>query len=898
MLAKSLRTKLQQAQRMSPPEKSGARKIHGRKGRYGFLQTDAPLYKQARLLIFLTLAGILGLAVICGPASYAAAPQQTRELKGQAVDQNKTPIPGVQCVLQGGLLPSEGITVTTGSNGDFGIRGLLPGTYVLTCTALGYEPYVATGIAVTSSGAPFMHAVMPSQKKLVQKVEVTAQAGTVAQQTSTTASTLGSQELTTLPIAEQKFKAFLPLTPGVIQTPNGTVNIKGTAENQGMLLIDGAQAVDPITGSYDIDLSIDAIQSLNVYKAPLGAQYGGFSGGLTTIETKAPANQWGWDLNDFFPGFRGRSGHLVGINDWEPRLSFSGPLSKNLSFSEYFIYSLMKIPIRGLAWPHNETKKESWNSLTTLQYVFSPHHLASLEFHLFPAKQEYADISALVAQPNSSNYSERGYSLQGNDSYQFQSGAILTSLFKYMRFNADAHGQGPETMLLTPNGYGGNYFNAWARKSDQEEANLNYRFPDWSLLGKHQSEIGGDLIYHSYTGDSRSHMVLITRQDGSVAQRIDFLGPGGLPSTQSPALFSSKNAEGAAYVGDHWMMNDHAAMDLGFRYYGQAVGAIASFAPRMGIVYSPGSGGRNILRAGVGIFKSRVPLLATDFTNNPTRVTTLYDPQGNILGPSTVYVNRCATRGQTTLALVPDCSDLDATPYDLTWNIQFERQLTPHFAVRGSYLQSNIYREFVISPEQTSPTQAMMLLSNRGASRYHELEAMMSYRDEKGNKLSAAYVRSSTIGNLNTVANISVPFEQPVIRPDRYANLKADVPDRFIAWGVFHLPFKVTFAPVIDWRTGFPWSKINDLQQYVGTPNSNRFPPFFSFDFKVWKWLPMPGFLPFGFAKQKLRWGIGFHNATNALDPLAVYNNIASPNFGHFVGYQHRVIDINVDAGQ
>ncbi|MCL5670537.1 MAG: carboxypeptidase regulatory-like domain-containing protein, partial [Acidobacteria bacterium] len=413
------------------------------------MRTDAPRYKRLKQAVVSTLVGILGLAVSSVHPSLCASPQPTQELKGEVVNEKNVPIAGVDCVLQGGLLPSQGISVTTGSKGDFSIRGLLPGTYVLTCTALGYEPFVETGLVITSAQPTSVHAVMPVQKKIIQRVEVKSSTGKIAEQTSAPPSKLGSEELSTLPIAEQKFKAFLPLTPGVIRTPKGTINIKGAAENQGMLLIDGAQAVDPITGSYDIDLSIDAIQSLNVYKAPLDAQYGGFSGGLTTIETKAPAYQWGWELNDFFPGFRGRGGHLVGINDWEPRLSFTGPIVKNhLNFSESFIYSLMKIPIRGLAWPHNETKKESWNSFTTLQYVFSPHHLASFYFHLYPAKQEYADISALVHQPNSSNYSERGYSLQGNDSYQFKSGGILNSLFKFMKFDADAHGQGPGPMLL------------------------------------------------------------------------------------------------------------------------------------------------------------------------------------------------------------------------------------------------------------------------------------------------------------------------------------------------------------------------------------------------------------------------------------------------------------------
>lgn len=859
---------------------------------------DIQDYRVRRGKGFCLLVGVLAFSLFPAMPSRAAVPQRTQELTGQVVNEKGYPIGGVVCRLMGGMLPSEGITVTTNALGKFSIRGLLPGRYDLTCTALGYQPFVKTGMAVSATVTPVVHAVMPTLKKVMQKVEVSAAAGEVAEQTAAPPTKLGSQELTTLPIAEQKFKAALPLVPGVIRSPTGKINIKGAVENQGMLLVDGAQSSDPITGSYDIDLSIDAIQSLNVYKAPFNPQYSGFSGGLTSIETKAPSYKWGWDLNDFFPGFRGRGGHLVGVNDWEPRLDFTGPLWKNnLNFSEAFIYSLLKIPVRGLAWPHNETKKEGWNSFTTLQYVFSPHHVASLYFHVFPQKQEYANISALVQQPASSNYSQRGFSVQANDNYQFTSGGILSTLFKYTKFDADAHGQGPEAMLVTPNGYGGNYFNTWRRASDQEEGNIVYRFPAHKWLGTHQFNIGGDLINGSYSGISQSQPIQVTKLDGTVAEQIDFLGPGGIPTSQVPALLTARNAQGAAFIGDHWMVNDRAALELGLQYYGQAVGQAVTFAPRLGFVFSPTSSGRTVIRAGAGVFKARIPLLASDFDSNPVQMVTLYDNQGNVLGTPISYQPRCATRVSTGLRVVPDCSDLDATPYSLTWRAELDQQVTSHVALKFSYLRSGTFRDFVIDPVQASPSETMLLLSNRGVARYHEFEALVSYRDEKGNELNTSYVRSRSRGDLNTISSVFVPFEEPIIRPNAYANLDADVPNRFISWGIFHLPGKITFAPIIDWHTGFPWSTINDLQNYVGVPNSNRFPPFFSFDFKVWKWLPLPGFLPFGLGKSKLRWGIGFHNATNALDPLAVYNNIASPYYQHFVGFQHRMIDLNVDTG-
>src|SRR5438874_514872 len=115
--------------------------------------------------------------------------------------------------------------------------------------------------------------------------------------------TVSSRQFTTLPLAEQKFKAALPLVPGVVRTKDGKLNIKGAPENQGMLLVDSAQTVDPVTGSFSIPIPVDTIQTLNVSKAPYSAEYGGFSGGLTTIESRPPSGNWHYGVMDFLPGF-------------------------------------------------------------------------------------------------------------------------------------------------------------------------------------------------------------------------------------------------------------------------------------------------------------------------------------------------------------------------------------------------------------------------------------------------------------------------------------------------------------------------------------------------------------------------------------------------------------------
>ena len=92
----------------------------------------------------------------------------------------------------------------------------------------------------------------------------------------------------------------------------------------------------------------------------------------------------------------------------------------------------------------------------------------------------------------------------------------------------------------------------------------------------------------------------------------------------------------AAFAQDHWAFNDHIALDYGVRYSGQTLGAHAAFAPRLGLVYSPGRNAKTIIRSGIGLFYDRLPLLAGDFTQNLTRVVTYYDTLGNPLGPPIV----------------------------------------------------------------------------------------------------------------------------------------------------------------------------------------------------------------------------------------------------------------------
>jgi hypothetical protein len=372
-----------------------------------------------------------------------------------------------------------------------------------------------------------------------------------------------------------------------------------------------------------------------------------------------------------------------------------------------------------------------------------------------------------------------------------------------------------------------------------------------------------------------------------LAERIDFLGGGSL---------KARDTEVAEFVQDHWMLNNRLAVDLGSRLSSQSIGRSAAFAPRAGIVYSPGEDRKTIIRAGAGLFYDRVPLLAADFVDNPTRVVTFYDGSGSPTGSPITFQNAYA-RSVSGLGLVRTGRNLDTSARNFTWNFEVDREIWRSTVLRVSYLYSQTHDLYLVTPVAgTSGGASLLGLTNTGGSHYHELEATLHYRASERSELNVSYIRSRARGNLNTLADIFVPFEQPVIRPDVTSNVASDIPNRVVSWGAFSLPWNLTLSPVVDLHSGLPYSKVDTFQDYVGAPNSQRFPAFFSLDLKVYREFKIN--MPFigRMKNQNFRFGLYTINLTNHSNPLDVYNNVASPFFGHFVGFQHRVNGFVIDV--
>jgi hypothetical protein len=811
-----------------------------------------------------------------GDKSQAASIKGTISTKQEDASSD---LSGISVKLSG--IPPEGEpqSADTDESGHYEFKSLKPGKYTVSVNQQGFK-----AISKTVSVSPGQVAVQDFTLELEtvsQQVEVKEQTQVISTESvANPEATITHTDLVALPTPEEKIREVIPITPGVIKTMDGKLTFKGADENQSLFLVNSAQTADPVTGSFSIAVPTDAVQSFAVYKTPYNAGLGSFSGGLTTIETKPPQEQWNYYVKNIVPSILGKNGSMVGIAQATPGVDFGGPLIEGkLFFSEVFQYDMKKTTVRGLPWPDDITKKQGFNSFTTLELILSPKQILTLTVNAFPLRQQHVGINALVPQPASNDLNQKGIALHLSDKYQQESGAIFSAIAQYTRFDSNAHGEGLDDMLISPAGWGGNFFNQWTRRGKQFQFLPSYQFAQKHWLGKHEIHVGVDVNYRSYFGLSTANPIQLLEQDGTLDEEINF---------QPAAAQITSDTSVAEFVQDHWILNPHWTVDAGARLSSETSGWSAAFAPRVGVAYTLDKEGKTVIRGGAGLFYSMLPLLAADFGVNPTRVVSLFDPTGQLIAPPVTYTNAyVGGANPLTTGILPQGPG--TTPRNFTWSLEADHELRRNVVLRVGYIDSHTTYLFVVNPFTGAPGENSFLgLTNTGSSHYREVETTVRFTVHQNNEVNASYIWSRSRGDLNNLSDVMIPFLQPVIRPNVYGILPSDVPQRVVTWGVFALPKKFTFSPILDVHSGYDYSNVDVLQDYVGTPNGQRFATYLSLDVKIYRLFQVP-FLGAKSGKiHHIRLGFYALNVTDHGNFNAVYNNVTAPNFGQFVGFLDR----------
>src|ERR1700680_2929304 len=105
---------------------------------------------------------------------------------------------------------------------------------------------------------------------------------------------------------------------------------------------------------------------------------------------------------------------------------------------------------------------------------------------------------------------------------------------------------------------------------------------------------------------------------------------------------------------------------------------------------------------------------------------------------------------------------------------------------------------------------AATALRTDGRSRYREGQISARYQFHGSDQVVGSYTRSSAVGNLNDFNSYFGNIENPVIRPDARGPLPWDSPNRYLFWSNISLPRGFMVFPVLDVRTGFPLSVVDE----------------------------------------------------------------------------------------
>jgi len=297
------------------------------------------------------------------------------------------------------------------------------------------------------------------------------------------------------------------------------------------------------------------------------------------------------------------------------------------------------------------------------------------------------------------------------------------------------------------------------------------------------------------------------------------------------------------------------------------------FAPRLAATYVLDDAGKTKISAGVGITFDSSPMFLLARPDAGTRLDYFFNPDGSLTTPPTVT------------SFSADTDRLRAPRY-LNSSVSFEKKLPWDIYATTSFLFRHGTGVFVYNTLKGTPGGTFVLQNTR-EDRYHafQLNLRRNFRKTYGVLVSYTHSRSTS----NQVLDFSV--DSPIFTAQAPGPYSWDTPNRLISWGL--LPFfKLPWIGPLDLgysaeaRTGFPFNVINDQFQLVGLPGSQRFPSYFALNLHLEKRFQALGFY----------WAIraGYDNITGRQNPVAVNNDIDSPQFRTFSGFDGRAFTTRI----
>jgi hypothetical protein len=817
---------------------------------------------------FHTARPFLGVLVWCAALHAQVA------ISGRVVDENGAGIAGARVELRAA---EGGFTAAASSDLAGNFRANLPsaGEYAVSVERLGFFLYHGRGQPF-ASGANLLTIRLNHLQEFADKVDVTYSPPAIDPQQTSERKELANAEVESVPYpAPQDFRNALPLLNGVVQDNAGRVHFNGGDTNQANYTLDGFNISDPVTGRLEMRVNIDTIQSLDLESSRYSADNGRGSSGVLDIKTKMGDDRWRFGGTNFIPGVSAQGG--LYINKWTPRLEFSGPLAKGRAWFHNGFDAFYSVDtIEGLPHGEDRTRSLTTGNLTRLHVNLKPANILTGSFLYNLARSSRLGLSILNPVEATTSIRQAVYMSTLRDQHYFAAGALLDVGFADTRATLRNPPRGSQLYEITPFGNRGNYFSGVDRHSYRQQALANLFLPTVHFYGTHHLKFGIDIERESFHQQVLRHDYEVLRDDNSVVRHVSFAGD---------PFVERKNFEAAQYVQDRWTPREGLTLEGGIRTEWNEIVRDLEVAPRFAVAWAPHKLRDTKFSAGWGMYYDSISLATVSRQQDQISFSTFFLPDGVVRGPV-----------PTSFQVIDRSLEV---PYYHSASVAVERKLPLQFFVKAGLTWRSGSRSFVFVTSSPATRTAfydgaVFQLQNTRHERYDALDFTVRRTFAGQFEWFAGYTRSSTRSN----AAVDYSLENPIFAVQSPGPFSWDTPNRFHTWGWAPLPKRIlpkalrflmnntTAAYLLEYRTGFPFSVVDEEDFLVGSPNSRRYPDYFNINLHLER--------KFRALHYLWAWRFGYNNLTANLNPNVVNNVQGTPRFLTYGRGQARAFSVRL----
>ncbi len=797
---------------------------------------------------------------LCAAQVHSTTPPRAGTLFVSITDENGVAVPAALATLANAQTGAS-LRATTDYGGHVRYFGLVAGAYNLRVEKQGFYVFEDTAIEIPATRT--LQGTLVHQQEVKEVVNVTASPPAIEPAQTASTSRLDATEVLNVPYPTTRdVRNILRFIPGVVQDNNGQFHVDGAADYQNLDLLDGFNITSPVYGGLDMRFSADAVRGIDVERSRVSAQYGKLAGGVVAFTTGMGDDHFHFSATNFVPSVQNKKGW--NFDKFVPRATFSGPIVPGRAW--FFVapeFEYDQDIVKELPAGADRNFVLRGSGLIKTQVNVTSRNILTASFLLDRLHSGHDGLSPFQPMPTTLNVDRSAYLADLKDQHYFHNGVLLEIALANVRFNDLQRPNGPNALIITPEGLDGNYFRALRAYSQRSQGTVNVFLPPIRRWGKHELLFGTDDDRITFSQSANRRPIFIYRENRTLQRATTF----------SPtAPWQRHNFEVGAYAQDRWTPVERVLVELGLRYDWDQIVRESLPAARLAATWMLTGDGKTKLSAGIGVFHDKTPLGFIAAPYDGERLDTLYEQDGvTPAGPplaTTFTVNQAALHA----------------PRFLNSSLAVERRLPGDVYLRAEYIRKRGRNGFVFNNASGAPLGGDFVLANTRQDHFDSFQVTARKTFKQEYEVLLAYTRSSA--RSNQVFDFTI--DNPVFSTQAAGPYAWNTPNRFLSYGWAPLPFAKNWSIAwsVDARSGFAFSAVNSNQQVVGKANAYRFPAFISID-------PALEYR-FVFRNRKLALRAAIENITARLNPYAVNNNIDSPEFLTFTGTGHRSFTLRI----